>query len=40
MWWIYFKNGKAKVEISLAKGKKLYDKRSTLKRREAELEMD
>ena len=24
---IYFRNGKAKVEIALAKGKKLYDKR-------------
>lgn len=37
---IYFKNGKAKVEISLARGKKQHDKRATLKRKEAEREMD
>ena len=36
---MYFKRGKAKVEIALAKGKKLYDKRETLKRREAEREI-
>ena len=30
----YFKNGKAKVEIALAKGKKLYDKREDLKKRD------
>jgi SsrA-binding protein len=28
---LYFKDGKAKVEIALAKGKKEYDKRQTLK---------
>lgn len=28
---IYFKDGRAKVEIALAKGKKEYDKRQTLK---------
>ncbi len=37
---VYLKNSKAKVEIGLAKGKKLYDKRQTLAqkdmRREAE----
>jgi len=27
---IYFKNGKAKVELGLAKGKHLYDKRETI----------
>ncbi len=27
---IYFKNGRAKVELGLARGKKLYDKRETL----------
>ncbi|MFQ5443457.1 MAG: SsrA-binding protein SmpB [Nitrospinales bacterium] len=37
---IYFKNGKAKVEISLAQGKKQHDKRATIKRKEAEREMD
>lgn len=30
---IYFKNGKVKVEIALAKGKSLYDKRQTDKQR-------
>ncbi|SNR93167.1 SsrA-binding protein SmpB [Desulfurobacterium atlanticum] len=36
---IYFnKRGKAKVEIALAKGKKLYDKRETIKRRDLERE--
>ena len=28
---LYFKDGRAKVEIALAKGKKEYDKRQTLK---------
>lgn len=31
---IYFKKGRAKVEIALAKGKKNYDKRQTLKERD------
>ncbi len=36
---IYFnERGKVKVEIALAKGKKLYDKRETIKRREQERE--
>ena len=35
---MYFKNGRAKVEVALAKGKKLYDKRETIKRREADRE--
>lgn len=35
---MYFKNGKAKLVIALAKGKKTYDKRETVKRREAERE--
>jgi SsrA-binding protein len=35
---MYFKSGRVKVEIALAKGKKLYDKRETVKRREAERE--
>lgn len=37
---IYFKEGKAKVEIALAKGKKKYDKREKLKRRTAQREME
>ena len=36
---IYFKRGIAKVELGLAKGKKLYDKRRALKEREAEREL-
>ncbi len=35
---VYFKNGRVKVAISLAKGKKEYDKRETIKRREADRE--
>lgn len=31
---IHFKNGKAKVTIGLCKGKKLYDKRKTIKERD------
>jgi SsrA-binding protein len=37
---VYFKDGKAKVELGLAKGKTTYDKRETLKRREAEREVE
>ena len=35
---MYFKNGRVKVAVSLAKGKKDYDKRETIKRREADRE--
>src|SRR4051794_36491890 len=35
---LYFKNGRVKVSVSLAKGKKEYDKRETVKRREADRE--
>ena len=31
---MYFKNGKAKIEIAVAKGKKQYDKRATKKNRD------
>ncbi len=37
---IYFKNEKAKVELGLAKGKKAYDKREDIKKREAGREME
>jgi SsrA-binding protein len=37
---LYFKNGRAKVEIGLGRGKKLYDKRETLKRKMAEREVE
>ena len=35
---LYFKKGRVKVSLSLAKGKKEYDKRETIKRREADRE--
>src|SRR4051812_47399171 len=35
---MYFKNGRIKVSVSLAKGKKEYDKRETIKRREVDRE--
>ena len=35
----YFKSGKCKLEIALAKGKKLYDKRETIKQRDLKREM-
>jgi len=37
---IYLKNGKAKLEIALAKGKALYDKRQSLKQKDAQREID
>jgi len=37
---LYFKNGRAKLEIGLARGKKLHDKRATLRERESRREMD
>jgi SsrA-binding protein len=37
---VYFKDGKAKVELGLAKGKTAYDKRETIKERDHEREMD
>ena len=35
---IYFKNGRVKVALALAKGKQAHDKRETIKRRETERE--
>ena len=37
---LYFKDGKAKVEIALARGKRAYDKRQSLAARDAAREMD
>ncbi|MFZ5897649.1 MAG: SsrA-binding protein SmpB [Bacillota bacterium] len=37
---VYFKNGKAKVELALVKGKKLYDKREDIAKREARREIE
>ena len=35
---VYFKNGRAKIEVGLAKGKKLYDKRATVAKKDAKRE--
>ncbi|UCZ55780.1 SsrA-binding protein SmpB [Desulfurispirillum indicum] len=35
---MYFKNGKVKVEVALGKGKKLHDKRESLKQKDAQRE--
>jgi SsrA-binding protein len=37
---LYFKDGRVKVEIGLAKGKATYDKRQTLAKKEAERDME
>ena len=37
---IYFSNGKVKVEIGLARGKKSYDKRETIKLKDAKRDLD
>ena len=37
---LYFKHGRAKVELGLARGKKLHDKRSAIREREVRREMD
>lgn len=37
---VYFKNGLAKVELALAKGKKLYDRRDDIAAKDAKREMD
>jgi SsrA-binding protein len=37
---VYFAAGRAKVEIALARGKDLYDKRQTLKERESKRDME
>ena len=37
---LYIKHGIAKVQLGVAKGKRLYDKRETIARRDTEREMD
>ena len=37
---LYFKNGRAKVELGLGRGKKAYDKRESIKEREMKREAD
>jgi SsrA-binding protein len=36
---LYFKNGRAKVELALARGKKVYDKRETIREREVKRDI-
>ncbi len=36
---VYFKSGKAKLEFGLCRGKKTFDKRETIKKRETDREM-
>ena len=36
---LYFKNGKVKVELGLAKGKARYDKRDSIKKRDVDREL-
>jgi len=37
---LYFKDGRAKVEIGLARGKKLYDKRADMAKRDAQRDVE
>jgi len=37
---VYFKDGKAKVEIGLCKGKRVYEKREAIKEKEAQREIE
>ena len=37
---LYFKNSRVKVELGLCKGKKLYDKRESAARRDAQREIE
>ena len=36
---VYLKNGRAKIEVAVGKGKKLYDKRAEIAKRDAEREL-
>lgn len=37
---MYFKNGRAKIELGLARGKKMFDKRASLAEKDAKREID
>jgi SsrA-binding protein len=37
---VYLKDGRAKLDLAIAKGKKLYDKRNEIAKRDLEREMD
>jgi SsrA-binding protein len=36
---VYLKNGRVKVKLGICKGKKLYDKRETIKQRDLDRDM-
>ena len=37
---VYFKNGKAKIELAICRGKQLHDKRASLRQKESDREID
>ena len=37
---VYFKNGRVKIEIGLARGKKLYDKRQDIRKKDMKRDME
>ena len=37
---VYFKDGRAKVEVGLARGKKLYDKRQDIAKKDQRRELE
>ena len=37
---VYFKKGKVKIELAIARGKKLYDKRESIAKKDAQREID
>jgi SsrA-binding protein len=37
---VYFNHGLAKIELGLAKGKKTYDRRESLKEKDAQMQID
>jgi SsrA-binding protein len=37
---VYFSHGLAKIELGLAKGKKTYDRRESLKEKDAQMQID
>jgi SsrA-binding protein len=37
---LYLKDGRAKIEIALARGKKLYDKRQAIAKRDSKRQVD
>jgi SsrA-binding protein len=37
---LYLKNGRAKVEVALGRGKKLHDKRESMAKRDSQRQVD